>query len=68
MDSTTTTNQTTRNYPVAPADGDDDPRFTFGLLVDVKDVLEAHGYPEINGIDLAELQLSLFRFLYRDQA
>ncbi len=45
---------------------DDDPRFTFGLLVDVRDVLAAHGYPaeQATGGDLAALQQALFRFLY----
>ncbi|RKN36870.1 hypothetical protein [Streptomyces hoynatensis] len=54
-----------RIYPVAPSDGDDDPRFTLGLLYDVRQVIEAHGYPPVtSGRDLVELQLSLSRFLY----
>ncbi|ONK12599.1 hypothetical protein [Streptomyces sp. MP131-18] len=55
-----------RVYPVPPLDGDDDPRFTVGLLFDVCRVIERHGYPPvISGGDLVELQMSLFRFLYR---
>jgi hypothetical protein len=54
-----------RAYPVAPLDGDDDRRFTVGLLFDVARVVESHGYPPvIKGHDLVELQISLFRFLY----
>ena len=36
-----------RLYPVAPAEGDDDPRFTFGLIFDVALVIEDYGYPPI---------------------
>lgn len=51
-----------RAYPVA---GDDDSRFTFGLLHDVTRVLEAHGYPPVvAGPDLEQLYLALFRFLH----
>lgn len=54
-----------RVYPVPPADGDTDHRFSFGLLIDVARVLQNHGYPPISkGRDLVELQLALFRFLY----
>ncbi|WP_240742253.1 hypothetical protein [Micromonospora zingiberis] len=35
-----------RRYPIPrPAD---DPRFTFGLALDVAQVLAAHGYPSID--------------------
>lgn len=52
-----------RVYPL-PA-YDDDPRFTFGLMIDVADVLERHGYPRpTTGPDLVELQQALFRFCY----
>lgn len=60
-----------RAYPVAPAQGDEDPRFTHGLLFDVAQVIAAHGYPAItSGPDLVELHLALFRFLHQsaDQA
>jgi hypothetical protein len=53
-----------RAYPIRPAP-DDDPRFTTGLLHDVRNVLAAHGYPPItSGPDLVELNLALYRFLY----
>jgi hypothetical protein len=52
-------------YPVLPAEGDDDRRFTVGLLLDVKKAIEAHGYPPVvSGRDLMGFQLALFRFLY----
>ena len=41
------------------------PRFTFGLVLDVADVLERHGYPPVQtGRDLVDLQQALYRFLY----
>ena len=43
----------------------DDPRFDFGLLVDVARVLEEHGYPPVTvAADLHQLHLALYRFLY----
>lgn len=54
---------TDRQYPI-PAP-DDDGRFTFGLILEVADVLAAHGYPKVtSGDDFVELQQVLFRFLY----
>jgi hypothetical protein len=52
-----------RLYPIsAPAD---DPRFTVGLLIDLADVLQTHGYPRLcSGGDLLDLQQVMFRFLY----
>lgn len=56
-------------YPVAQFDYD--PRFTFGLVLDVAAVLEQHGYPAFRGpfaadnaADLVELQQALFAFFY----
>jgi hypothetical protein len=58
------TSETPRAYPLRPCP-DDDPRFTFGLVVDVAKVLERHGYPPpASGRDLVELQQCLFRFLH----
>ncbi|AEM80249.1 hypothetical protein [Streptomyces violaceusniger] len=55
-------------YPVAPESGDDDSRFTNGLLFDVVKVIESHGYPKLaSGRDLLELRISLYRFLYMDK-
>jgi hypothetical protein len=52
-----------RTYPLPRPDHD--PRFTTGLLFDVRRVLAEHGYPEItSGGDLVELQMALFGFLY----
>ncbi|MFF4751770.1 DUF6284 family protein [Streptomyces sp. NPDC002514] len=54
-----------RRYPLPPPAAGDDPRFSFGLLVDVTKVLEEHAYPPVTaGRDLLELQLALFRYLY----
>ncbi len=50
-------------YPLNPPGTD--ARFSFGLLLDVVDVLQAHGYPRpTTGADLVALQQALFRFLY----
>lgn len=55
---------TDRQYPIRPVP-DDDPRFTFGLTVDVAAVLQSHGYPKITaGGDIVDLQQALYRFLY----
>ncbi len=55
---------TERQYPIRPR-SDDDPRFTFGLALDVAKVLHEHGYPEITGgLDFVDLQQALFGFLY----
>ncbi len=55
-----------RSYPLPrPAD---DPRFTFGLLHDVTEVLTRHGYPELDAGDLVELHLMLFRLIYQPEA
>lgn len=49
-------------YPLpAPTD---DPRFSFGLLLEVAAALTAAGYPELTATDLVELQQALLRFLY----
>lgn len=52
-----------RSYPLPRQP--DDPRFSSGLIIDVAEVLAAHGYPKLtSGGDLVELQQALFRFLY----
>lgn len=52
-------------YPLPrPASGDD-PRFTSGLLFDVCEVIERHGYPPVAaGRDLSALLMALFHFVY----
>lgn len=52
-----------RAYPLPRPD--DDPRFTFGLTLDVAKVLAEHGYPPItSGADHVELKMAIFSFLY----
>lgn len=54
----------TKNYPLDPPESD--PRFTFGLVLDVAAVLTRHGYPPLGGgDDHVALQQALFGFLYR---
>ena len=61
---------TGRDYPVLrpPGEGDEDPRFTYGLVFEVADVLANHGFPPVrSGEDLVELRQALFGFLYGPQ-
>ena len=59
------TNQTV--YPLPRAE--DDPRFTVGLLSDLRDVFERHGYPKVaEGRDIVRLQQAMFGFLYGDES
>ena len=51
-----------RAYPLPRPD--EDPRFTVGLHLDVAKVLQEHGYPEPSGVDLVDLGMALFRFIY----
>ena len=54
-------------FPIKPQP-EDDPRFTAGLLSDMRDVLRKHGYPEIaTGRDALDLQMALWRFLYEEK-
>jgi hypothetical protein len=52
-------------YPLPRPACDDDPRFTYGLVFDIADVLTAHGYPRPEHTDWADLMLALFRFIYQ---
>lgn len=58
-----------RVFPVKPQGGGD-PRFTFGLTLDVAKILAEHGYPDLTdpavarGGDFVELQQALYRFIY----
>lgn len=54
-----------RAYPLPRPD--DDPRFTFGLQLDVAEVLQKHGYPKLSGTDLVDLGQALMRFLYASE-
>lgn len=49
-------------YPLAAAN--DDPRFSLGLVLDVADVLVAHGYPRPGTEDWVDLQQALYGFLH----
>lgn len=52
-----------RSYPIPRPDRD--PRFTWGLTDEIRDLLIRHGYPEaFSGLDLAELNLAVSTFLY----
>ena len=61
---------TAGRFPVAVPAGVTDARFTLGLSLDIANVLAKHGYPDMTstydgqGLDLVDLQLALFRFLY----
>jgi hypothetical protein len=54
-----------REFPIEMAHGEDDPRFNFGLLVDVAELLERHGYPKPVAMDVVHLRGVLFDFLYK---
>ena len=47
-----------------PLPDEEDPRFTFGLILDVAEVLKRHGYDPLHGTDLVDLQQALYGFLY----
>jgi hypothetical protein len=52
-------------YPLpAPAA---DPRFTYGLVFDIADVLTAHGYPPPQDTDWADLMSAVSGFLYQPE-
>lgn len=52
-------------YPLPRPADDHDPRFTYGLVSDIADVLTAHGYPHPADTDWADLMLALLRFIYQ---
>jgi hypothetical protein len=60
-----TSPSTVAAYPLPRPACDDDPRFTYGLVLDIADVLTGHGYPRPVDTDWADLMLALFRFLYQ---
>ena len=51
-------------YPL-PAPAGDDPRFTYGLIFDIAEVLQRNGFPQPTGTDWAHLMTALGRFLYQ---
>jgi len=56
-----------QSYPIlVSGDGvENDPRFTVGLIFEVIDVLERHGYPRPAEADYAHLHSGVFRLLYQ---
>ncbi len=64
----TTTTSTARQpvYPLPALDGDD-PRFTYGLLFDISQVLQCNGFPQPAGTDWADLMTALGRFLHHSK-
>jgi len=53
-------------YPL-PEPGGADPRFTYGPLFDLAEVLQRNGFPPPSGADWAHLMAALHRFLYQSQ-
>jgi hypothetical protein len=64
MTDTTTHTPQQPVYPL-PAPASDDPRFTYGLLFDIANVLQRNGFPQPAGTDWADLMTALGRFLYQ---
>ena len=56
-----------RAFPIEMKPDDNDPRFTFGFILDVAAVLRRHGFPDAadSGADFVGLRQALFGFLYR---
>jgi hypothetical protein len=52
-----------RHYPLHPKPAED-PRFNVGFLVDVAQLIERAGFPELTGRDHLELRQALYRFIY----
>ncbi len=53
-----------RVFPIDP--GEDDPRFSIGLILDVAEVLSQHGYPSVSEYtspDVSELYVAVFQGL-----
>lgn len=62
----TDTTSTAPVYPL-PAPAGNDPRFTYGLLFDIAEVLQRNGFPQPAGTDWADLMAVLGRFLYQSK-
>jgi hypothetical protein len=60
----TDTTPTAAAYPLPHPDGPD-PRFTYGLLFDIAEVLQPNGFPRPADTDWANLMTTLHRFLYQ---
>lgn len=55
---------TPRAYPIPRSVADGDPVLSFGLVVDVCDVVVAHAFPRPQGRDLPALENALDSFIY----
>jgi hypothetical protein len=67
MDTTTTTTTPAGRRPAYPLrrPASNDQRFTLGLVMDISQVLVAHGYPPMaTGADLLRWQNALFDIIY----
>ena len=53
-------------YPL-PAPADTDPRFSYGLLHDIANMLQRNGFPRPEGADWAQLMTALGGFLYQNK-
>lgn len=54
-----------RAYPIPHPKSGSDPRFNHGLIFDIGQVLESHGFPPVkNGTDVVDLMMALFGFVY----
>lgn len=58
MTSSSTSPPTVAAYPLPRPACDHDPRFTYGLVFDIADVLANHGYPRPDHTDWADLMLA----------
>ncbi|TCO64988.1 hypothetical protein [Actinocrispum wychmicini] len=60
--------QPAKIYPLGHPECGCDSRFTFGLVLDVAEVLARHGYPDIvsakSAADHVDLRTLLFQFIY----
>jgi hypothetical protein len=61
---TTTSTPQQPVYPL-PEPSNNDPRFTYGLLFDIAEVLQRNGFPQPADTDWANLMTALGRFLYQ---
>lgn len=60
-----------RNYPVSTKITEDgkgySAMFTAGVWIDVVKVLTDHGFPQPTGMDIVDLQMALFDFVFTNR-
>jgi hypothetical protein len=66
MTDTTTHTPQQPAYPL-PAPASDAPRFTYGLIFDIADVLQRNGFHQPAGADWADLMTAVGGFLYQSK-